>query len=508
MQQNNYEIIRLPYIQQYKSNISFIPKSSQYINKQQTQLQVGFEIPNYEMLTQKQQQKKLRKKTPPQRYIDEFPACYLDLLPIPPFLQDQEKLNYKILKERGEKQKKIEIQQLPSIRQLKETPRSKISSKTPKSKPIIRSLNLQSLGQQNQQQEPSNKQISQASQKQIQQKKPVSLILQKLIKKVYHLQIWLSFYKLLMETLTAKCEMKQKQQREEFAQNLKGALKQLSDWTDASLDEALLQIVNLKESLYVKVGEDKQNQQKKKQIENLLILCMKNLKLVNISDYFTKHLAMLLNTLIQPFQFPPQQYYFKFEIIRLNPTIQGSLGQIEKNQQRMVLLLFIFIRQILFAQILRAWQFHPVQTDNDQQLMLIQANSIVIVSIIHDIVIKWVERNVAKKRGLDLEMLFNQFQYLEKPLTQDKEKMEKQGKRFSDNELIEGLLGSNQIQKYLYNNKGEVEKWVKQFEDEMISYCDKIFEHLTKEFEEQPREKDRICKMMSIHYLASLMRKH
>ncbi|CAD8107799.1 unnamed protein product [Paramecium primaurelia] len=512
-QNNNYEIFKLPHLQQYKSNITFIPKSPEYINQQQPQLQVRLELPNFGMMPQRKQQI-IRKKTPPKKYIDEFPAYYLDLLPIPPFLKEPEQINYLILQHKGERPKKIEIQQLPSLRQLKETPKLTISPKTTSiltNKPIIRSLNLQALGsdyQQKEQEKQTDKQNGQLEQIKIQQIKPRSKQLQRWIKRVYHLKIWLSFYKLLIETLTAKTEIILKQQREEFAQNLNGALRQLSNWTDATLDELLLEIINLKEPLYMRVGEEKQNQQKKKNIENLLVLCMKKLISVNISGFFTKQLGMILNRLIQPYQFPPVSYYFKFEIIRLKPTVSGSLGQMEKNQQRMIIMLFIFIRQVLFAQILRAWQFHPNQTDNDQQLMLIQANSIIIVSVVHEIIIKWIERNVPKKRGLDLDMLHHQFLFIEKPLTQDKEKMEKQGKKYQDNELIEGILGSNQIMKYLQNTKGEFEKWVIQFEKDMLNYCDQIYDHLTKEFEEQPRQRDRICKMMSIHYLASLIRKY
>ncbi|CAD8195779.1 unnamed protein product [Paramecium octaurelia] len=514
MYQNiNYETFKLPHLQQYQSNITFIPKYPEYINSQKSQLQVGLELPNFSMM-QKKQQQLTRKNTPPKKYLDEFPAYYLDLLPIPPYLQEKEPHNYLILQGKGERPKKIEMNQLPSLRQLKETPKSKVSSKTtlkPKNKPIIKSLDLQSLGQNYQQKETDkqiNKQSLQTEQKMNQQKKPSSLQLQRLIKRVYHIKIWLSFYKLLQETLTAKSDIILKQQREEFAQNLKGALRQLSDWTDASLDDLLLEIINLKDPLYIKVGEEKQNQQKKKNIENLLVLCMKKLQSVNIAEFFTKQLSLILNNLIQPYQFPPVQYYFKFEIVRLKTTSSGSLGQIEKNQQRMILMLFLIIRQILFAQILRAWQFHPNQTDNDKQLILIQANSIILVSVVHEIVIKWIERNVPKKRGLDLDLLHHQFQFLEKPLTQDKEKMEKQGKIYQDNELIEGILGSNQIMKYLQNSKGEFEKWVIQFEKDMIDFCDKIYDHLTKEFVDQPRQRDRICKMMSIHYLASLIRKH
>lgn len=55
---------------------------------------------------------------------------------------------------------------------------------------------------------------------------------------------------------------------------------------------------------------------------------------------------------------------------------------------------------------------------------IIQANSIILISILHEIIIKWIEKNVRKIRTLDLDLLKVQFSYLEKPLTMDLKKME------------------------------------------------------------------------------------
>lgn len=132
---------------------------------------------------------------------------------------------------------------------------------------------------------------------------------------------------------------------------------------------------------------------------NIVALFCKDTK---IESTFPPEFSAFINTILQPKRFPPKKYFFKMEAIRLPLTLSGAIGEIDANHQLMILIGLFVIRMLCFELIFICWRFNPNQQDL-MQLSRIKKNSIIITSVLHDIFVRWVAKNVKLKRNLDID---------------------------------------------------------------------------------------------------------
>ncbi|CAK94102.1 unnamed protein product (macronuclear) [Paramecium tetraurelia] len=331
-------------------------------------------------------------------------------------------------------------------------------------------------------------------------KKPSVMKFKKIVKRVQNMQ-W--FGRTFLQTLENEIKIKKAQQQKQQQTNRDEANEMLQDWIDDLTNNFLLDLLNTSDSLIVQVGQDKQNALSKKKISTLLdTLSIKLVKEFKAEEIIIGPLASYLNDITQSFQFPPLKTYTKFEIVRIPTTKFGSLGQMNENCQKMILIIFIVLKQIAFNNIFKAWEQHPDQSQNNQQQLLrIQQNSIILSSIIHELVVKWVEKNVPIQNEYKLNELENNFQFLQKPFSTEKEQPNKE---YPISFLIEGVMASSLIQKYINNAKGEKEPWIIKLEDNIQKFINSILQQMNKEYANTRKliKRQKLSQMM-INYLNS-----
>ncbi|CAD8110806.1 unnamed protein product [Paramecium sonneborni] len=326
-------------------------------------------------------------------------------------------------------------------------------------------------------------------------KKPCIIKFKKVVRRVKNM-LW--FGQNYIKTMKNQIQKNKEEQQKKYQNNQKEVSEMMQDNIFDAIYDFVLELVNTTDSLTVQIGQDKQNTQSKKKISALLDMLSTNLiKDFKVEEIIVGQLAMIMNNIIQSYQFPPQKAYSKFEILRIPTTQFGSLGEMNENCQKMILMIFIVLKQITFNFIFRAWEQHPDQSqDNHQQLLRIQQNSTIITSIIHELIIKWIEKNVPIQNDLKLQELEKNFQFYSKPLTTEKQQPNKE---YPVSFLIDGVMASTLVQKYINNNKGEKEPWIVKFEDTIQKFINSILQQLNKEYTQAKKliKKQKLSEMMN-----------
>ncbi|CAD8113201.1 unnamed protein product [Paramecium sonneborni] len=115
-------------------------------------------------------------------------------------------------------------------------------------------------------------------------------------------------------------------------------------------------------------------------IQKLSIIILENLKESNFNSEFFSFLAQIT----QNFKFPPDQYFFNFEISRLEFNSSGTIKNIKVQQQKMVLAFFIMIRILGFTILYAPW---TLGINTIKKTSILETNSLIIVSVIQELVV-------------------------------------------------------------------------------------------------------------------------
>ncbi|CAD8202664.1 unnamed protein product [Paramecium pentaurelia] len=115
-------------------------------------------------------------------------------------------------------------------------------------------------------------------------------------------------------------------------------------------------------------------------IQKLSIILSENMKESSFKPEFFSFLAQLT----QNFQFPPDQYFFNFEVSRLEFNSFGAIKNIKVPQQKMVLAFFIMIRLLGFTILYAPW---TLGVSNIKKSSILESNSLIIVSVLQELVL-------------------------------------------------------------------------------------------------------------------------
>ncbi|CAD8104969.1 unnamed protein product [Paramecium primaurelia] len=115
-------------------------------------------------------------------------------------------------------------------------------------------------------------------------------------------------------------------------------------------------------------------------IQKLSIILSENMKESSFKPEFFSFLAQLT----QNFQFPPDQYFFNFEVSRLEFNSFGAIKNIKVPQQKMVLAFFIMIRLLGFTILYAPW---TLGVSNIKKSSILESNSLIIVSVLQELVV-------------------------------------------------------------------------------------------------------------------------
>ncbi|KAM3127733.1 hypothetical protein pb186bvf_020165 [Paramecium bursaria] len=511
-----YSQSQLPMVQ--VKNIDPLPMNyniGQFVqNPGDNQIRLGFDLSQFGLPSEppKPIKIKMRKSPPKQQFYQEVPHDYLETVELPRIQRNESLLQQRVIqqnirymydKEEKIRQMKSEQFDLPWSEQYQ------------KQQPIQRQQQLQRIEhkqpkvQQSQEEQMSSEQtiskssISQKQQKSRRQEKKINkaddkkTIPTKPIKKrvvidwngkTKRFRINMLFLNWYLQTLYYLTSEKRKEQLKLLSENAEIVFRNIDDWIDSKVEKFQLDVCNTRDDLNLQLGQDKINEKKKAVISKLLdtlFTSLNNKPDMNLT--FVDVVAKVFNIYCQNYNFPPKKYFLKFEALRLNFNSLGGLQDIKLEQQRVVIIGYFLIRRILIQCILNLWNSYPDQ-QNTEMLLLIQRNSIILGSIIHEVLVKYMEKTAPINKKLTIGKLKTLVEFKELPLSDNEEALKKSGKKFSDNVLVDGILPSALLMKYIYKSGQEKEPYVEKIEQEVIKFTDQIIQQLNKEHEKETKE--------------------
>ncbi|CAD8122820.1 unnamed protein product [Paramecium sonneborni] len=165
------------------------------------------------------------------------------------------------------------------------------------------------------------------------------------------------------------------------------AMAEGSDWILKFAENDLMQFWSKKESYNWLENDQLSDKEKSNRIskvklfiQKLSIIIFENLKESCFNPEFFSFLAQIT----QNFQFPPDQYFFNFEVSRLEFNSFGAIKNIKLEQQKMVLAFFIFIRILGFTILYAPWS---LGLSNIKKTTILETNSLIVVSVLQELVI-------------------------------------------------------------------------------------------------------------------------
>ncbi|CAD8120759.1 unnamed protein product [Paramecium sonneborni] len=188
--------------------------------------------------------------------------------------------------------------------------------------------------------------------------------------------IFISYY---IKTLNSEISKKLKICRERDA-DIPNLLDYLLGEYERALESQMIDFMNNKMDFKVEIGRDKQNQAKYEKIFGFITRFLTKILTVkpeNLSPLFFD----FLRSICIPNQFPPLDFFIKYEAERIRFNTIGQIGKISESIQLMIIegltLLRIFVNQMIF----RAWEYHPSQ-DNSEVLLFVHRNGLIVGSIL------------------------------------------------------------------------------------------------------------------------------
>ncbi|CAD8123897.1 unnamed protein product [Paramecium sonneborni] len=165
------------------------------------------------------------------------------------------------------------------------------------------------------------------------------------------------------------------------------AIHEGADWILHFADNDLKQFWSKKDSLNWLENDQLSDKEKTNRINNvklfiqkLSIIIFENLKESSFNPEFFSFLAQIT----QNFQFPPDRYFFNFEVSRLEFNSFGAIKNIKLQQQKMVLAFFIMIRILGYTILYAPW---TLGLSYIKKSTILESNSIIIVSVLQELVI-------------------------------------------------------------------------------------------------------------------------